>query len=294
MYRIDPLAWNTLKSVSVKYSLYDASDLHFQLNKSATVITNTVSNAICTVASDDEAYVDEWVDYHAAIGFSKLYVFDSTEEHWFQQWGKEKSISAPIEVTHLPGNKAEASYKAEVFTKCIELHHTDHHYMVFLEVNDFIVIPNSDGLEPLNELVKFSSDCAHPLQRTFFGNAGQAVYDPLPVTKRFMQRVEDDLLSPQSAIVIKTQGISAKSTLKSDMVKYFSTHKWGPSSACSGNSTSTPSEIVAHHYFRSTKECKKERGSTDLCSLKGTVEDQAAWKKLTKLLPGYSRYDGFL
>lgn len=292
--RIDPLAWNTLKSVSSKYSLYDSPDLHFI--ESAHAATNTASNAICTMVSDDEAYVDEWVDYHAAIGFSKIYLFDSTEEHWFQQWGEETSHSAPIEVIHLPGNKTDTSFKANAFAKCIELHQTKHNSMAFLEVNDFIVIPGSDGLDPLIKQLQSSPGCAQPIRRIVFGSAGQNVYDPLPVTKRFMFKVEENMLSPQSVLFVKTKNstgpIDSMDNIQSDLAQYFSAQRW-ESSVCPGNA-SPPSDVVVHHYLRSTKECKKERGNTDLCSLKGTVEDQSAWEKLQKLLPGYSHYNGFL
>jgi hypothetical protein len=285
------LAWSTLKSINTKYSLYDSPDLHF--NQNIHGVHNAPSNAICTIISDDEAYIDEFVDYHAAVGFD-IYLFDSTEEHWFKQWGDERSHSAPVKVIHFPGNKTDPSFQAAVFTKCLRVYQMKHDAMVFLEVNDFLIMPETGKLSLFNNEVQPASDCAIPIERVLFGNAGQIVYDPLPVTKRFTLQVENNFLPPQSVLVTKRRDASraTDSKLERDLEKYFSTQQW-ESIECT-DSLSTATNIVVHHYLRSAKECKKERGNTDLCSLKGTVENQRAWDKLQQLLPGYSQFNDFL
>ena len=291
--RNDPLAWNALKSMHAKYSTFDSPNLH--IKQSTKKPNDQTSHAICTVVFDDEAYIDEWVDYHLALGFSEIYMFDSTEEHWFQQWGDERSQLAPVKVIHFPGNKTDPSFIADAFLKCIEMHQMEHNSMAFLDVNDFIIIKESDGLKSFDHSLQSSANCAYPIRRTIFGNQGQAVYDPLPVTMRFVHQVENDIPS-QSVLVVKTQTdsdpIISRDSLQMDMSNFFASFQW-KSTVCPGSPDQPPNTFV-HHYLRSTKECIRQRGNATLCYLEGTVEDQSAWKLLQNLLPEYSNFNGFL
>eukprot|EP00804_Cyclotella_cryptica_P004994 CCRYP_021192-RA/>CCRYP_021192-RA protein AED:0.16 eAED:0.16 QI:360/1/1/1/0.66/0.5/4/207/888 len=290
--RIDSLAWEKLKSISPKYSLYDSPNLHS--GQSGSVASSAMSNAICTVVFDDEAYVDEWVDYHFAVGFSKIYVVDVSDDFWMRQWGEEKSQTVPVEVIHFPGSKRDPSSKAAAFSQCIKLHQSNHDAMAFLDVNDFVIMPDGAGMASWNHHVQTSSYCAFPIQRILFGNAGQEVYDPLPVTKRFMFRVEETI-SSQSITIVKTKDnvpTGALDQLQNDLSKYLRSFQW-KSKVCPGNPF-FPRNIVVYHYLRSLKECKRDKADTKLCVLSGSVEDQFAWATLQKLLPRYSNFNGFL
>lgn len=292
MDRIDSLAWDKLKSINSKYSLYDSPYLHF--GQSISVASNNASTAICTVVFDDEAYVDEWVDYHFAVGFSKIYLVDVSDDFWMRQWGEEKSQTAPVEVMHFPGSKRDPSSRAAAFLHCLKLHQMNHNAIAFLDVNDFIIMPAGAGLESLNRHLQSSSYCAFPIRRILFGNAGQDVYDPLPVTKRFMFRVEDTI-SSQSIPIINTKDnvpTDSMDQLQNDLSKYLRSFEW-KSKVCLGNQF-FPGNIVVYHYLRSKKECKKEKADIQLCMLSGSVEDQFAWTTLQKLLPDYSKFNGFL
>lgn len=41
--------------------------------------TSSASNvAICTIVKNETLYLDEWVDYHIALGFSPIYIYDNS------------------------------------------------------------------------------------------------------------------------------------------------------------------------------------------------------------------------
>ena len=53
----------------------------------------TPSTVLCAMAKDEEAYLDEWVNYHLAIGFETIYLYDNSETNELRQWGQAKSLS---------------------------------------------------------------------------------------------------------------------------------------------------------------------------------------------------------
>lgn len=319
---IDSSAWDTLKSIHAKYSFFESpNSLHFNTsnnagtrNNATTIMnTTTTSHALCTLVKGDEAYIDEWVDYHLASGFANIYIFDTTPEHWFRQWGTERGSSKLVTVVHLPGNRTDVMFKAEAYAQCMEMYGSRHDSLAFLDVNDFVVLKkerSSDDLsliDSLDNYLQSTSVCAYSIPRRFFGNGGQAVYDPLPVTKRFVYRIAEDdsytgLLPPPSVIVMKTNiSTSSMVSLQEDVLDYLTTHQW-KSSVCPNNNevtTTLPDDLYIHHYLRSTKECKKERQDGDsnvdeLCVMEGTVYDSFVWDELQRLLPGYVNYNDFL
>ena len=278
-------------------------------NNNATT-TQTTSHAICTLVKDDEAYIDEWIDYHLSLGYTKIYMLDTTSEYWFEQWGMERSSSssALVKVIYLPRNKTDVRFKANAYRECMEMHYGHHDSLTLLDMNDFMVLGKGSLIDSLDNYLQSSLNCAYSIPRRFFGNAGQAVYDPQPVSKRFMYRIAEDdnnrrLLPPQLVLVIKTNSSLSTMPTEEDIFDYLTTNQW-KSSPCPGNNinqgtTTHHPDIYTHHYLRSTKECKKEREDGDynveqLCNMEGTVYDSFVWDELQRLLPGYVNFNDLL
>ena len=54
------------------------------------------------VQMGDMRYVDEWVDYHLALGFDTIYMVDNTEDFELQPWHQGQRDEYRIRV---PGNR---------------------------------------------------------------------------------------------------------------------------------------------------------------------------------------------
>ena len=52
-------------------------------------------------------YVDEWVDYHLALGFDTVYMMDNTEDFQLEPWHQERRDERRIRVTHVPRNRIQ-------------------------------------------------------------------------------------------------------------------------------------------------------------------------------------------
>jgi hypothetical protein len=82
----DDSVWKTVKKYNPKYAIFD-DYVH------ATVMTKTEkseSAAISCLDDNDMAYIEKWVDYHRAIGFDHIYIYDPSEHSDLKQWGEEK------------------------------------------------------------------------------------------------------------------------------------------------------------------------------------------------------------
>eukprot|EP00581_Thalassiosira_minuscula_P009691 CAMPEP_0183709654 /NCGR_PEP_ID=MMETSP0737-20130205/5657_1 /TAXON_ID=385413 /ORGANISM="Thalassiosira miniscula, Strain CCMP1093" /LENGTH=640 /DNA_ID=CAMNT_0025937811 /DNA_START=1 /DNA_END=1923 /DNA_ORIENTATION=- len=307
---VDVRVWERLKRDHPKYAFFDQIPdvVHSLVDRAATRRqTNTVSIGICCYAKDQEAYIDEWVDYHLALGFTTLHIYDGSEEFWMRQWGERRGTQQGISIVHFPrGNHTDDdSIKVNANSHCAERHGKEHHGLVFMDVHDFFV-PKTDiimgtavdghvprALSNLGSRSGSVSTCAIPFERKLFGHNDKFVYEPLPVTKRFSLQVNQTVDTPAYVLLLKTdlKEVTANSlqTLKNDLIAATSTE----CIATSRNNTHVW-EVSIHHYLRSRKECNKERTNNDLCNAKGDVEDSTAWEQLQHMLTWYSNFNGMI
>ena len=45
---------------------------------------------VCSIQTKEDAYIDEWVDYHLAIGFEMIYIYDNTDNFDLRNWGRQR------------------------------------------------------------------------------------------------------------------------------------------------------------------------------------------------------------
>ena len=57
---------------------------------------------VCSIQKQEDAYIDEWVDYHLAIGFKMIYIYDNTDNYDLRNWGNQR-FSDNVRVKHFPG-----------------------------------------------------------------------------------------------------------------------------------------------------------------------------------------------
>lgn len=294
--RMDSSSWETLKSNSPKYSFFDS----FGDNTWSKIIKihNRRGPAICCVTSNEEAYIDEWIYYHLSQGFSALYVIDASEAFWMKQW-RDEHQSMSIFVDHYPGDIKDPVFKAKALANCLTAHQDDHNEIVLMDVNDFFILfPESGSIVNFVSSIKISEQgCVWNVERVIFGNGGQVVYEPLPVTKRFMFRVEPNEASLASVPMFHC-GSTRKNNAITDRLEeklqtYLESGVW-KSNACYHADSTVIDHALVYHYLHSEKECRRTRTNASLCDLKGTVEDQFGWVSLQSLLQEYSHYNGFL
>jgi Glycosyl transferase family 2 len=291
--------------------------------------------AICAVARNEEAYIDEWVDYYFAIGFDIAYIVDNADgrKAALRPWYDDKVAhngTQNKQLIHIPGAKRPRQREAyQMCAKELVKLPVPPKWVAFFDIDEYLVLKNKKHTCVTDMLQEHLKAGALSINWRFFGSSGHPVYQPLPVTKRFQYRFEDDFSNqeyPVSTVGLLRPNDLVKSIVHLpdlDLSKKMFRH---PHVAfLKGNHThrNTAGQVVKkytnhhrnvdvavlHHYaskslaeFRFRKENNKYFGKTqkeflhrtqaaDFEFPSGHVHDDSAWQTLKKYLPKYAVFD---
>jgi hypothetical protein len=194
--RYDDSLWLRMMKVCPRYRMFD-EDLSASADVSV-VGLNMVPVFICArLKRNDEYYIDEWVDYHLALGVVHIFLYDLSGERWMDQWGEEKQTQSGKRVSLIHfGNSSSTIYQECTQHIHARVQETTIATMMPLDIDEFLVL---NGKGTLYDMFKPSSmwtsnlvrlACAMMLPILQFGTSGRLTYEALPVTKRFSHRIE--------------------------------------------------------------------------------------------------------
>ena len=273
----------------------------------------TETAVICSVAKYEENYIDEWADYHLALGFAKLYIYDNSPDFDLQQWALlRKQRGHPIHIEHFPvKNTPHIKAVQKCHKRALKEKHT---WGAFIALDEFLVLKQHNHVVPfLQEYCAHGSVLVHWI---IMGKADREVYQPQPVTKRFRYREPQ---YPNRHI----KGISRLSDIKLINHAHFQRLKEGFARrttsgqiyAGADNKKIKPGEntdvaLLYHYGFKSHKEYlnKRLRGRAGEANEReqynklirhalrrggprGDVRDDTVWNALKRLVPAYQVYD---
>jgi Glycosyl transferase family 2 len=98
--------------------------------------------AICAMVKNEEAYLDEWVDYHVALGFSEIYVYDNSPDHDLQQWGLTKKN---LTLIHFPGKGKQGV----AYLNCAKNAQKKHTWATFFDADEYLVLKKHETVVEL-------------------------------------------------------------------------------------------------------------------------------------------------
>ena len=247
---------------------------------------------VCAVVKDDEAYIDEWVDYHHALGFAHFHVYDSSDKFEMKQWGEEKGDH--VTVVHFPGDEREDMAYADCARRYAS--GTNHSWAAFFNVADFLVLTEWNNV--IEFLFEFCNSGAIGIKLRLFGSAGRRVYSPQPVTKRFLYRSE--YTHERARFVVHLRDFERKNQATNSGVFLSDLNR------LAANQPSTDNAVF-HRYLRSIKEQNLKMGqvfrkSSNKEKIRNqhnhlgniSVFDDTAWKALQRLVPKYQKFERYL
>jgi hypothetical protein len=279
---LDDSVWKAVKKYNPKYAIFDDYIRDTEVIKTE----KNESAAICCLAENDEAYIDEWVDYHRAIGFDHIYIYDPSQPSDLKQWGEEKGDY--VTVHHHASNHSQDDADLDCARRFGLT--GNHMWMAFFNVDEFLVLRKHVTVTDM--LRHDQTSCALVVNSTQFGTSGQQIYHPTPVTKRFVYRVGGNErnwnYTLKTIVRLKDTNLSNATTSRITTICENATHL-------------DPNIAVHHHYIKSMKECRtrhssekmenKNKSVGDLCAIKGSVFDDSAWKTLKRNVPWYALLD---
>jgi len=140
---------------------------------------------IVCIAKLESDYIEEFVKYHLALGFKRIYLYDNEDQPTYENL--LQFYRNYVHVTHYPGNNFHkgVQYMAldhfiENFLKQPEITHVAH-----IDIDEFIVLKKHNNIcEFIDEYIV--GDCqAIGMNWRFFGSSGQSEKTKKPNTVRF-------------------------------------------------------------------------------------------------------------
>lgn len=272
---------------------------------------NSRTAAICCLARDEEAYIDEWVDYHLALGFSEIFIYDNSVrlDDELESWKKYRRLGdSRINIIPWPGSGQQYPSYLDCAKKAILYNHT---WAAFFDIDEFLVLRKHRNV--LSFLEEFCQSGAISVNWFFFGSNNFSTYWPEPVTKRFNMRLQQPDHFVKSIVKLSDMNFD----VPLDDPHYFHLIEGttqrdtnnNKSNFGSNNANGPVNIAVIHHYWtKSRKEfhwkaCR--RGDSTVvnasdpahalkCSREvfvGEVYDDTAWIHLKKLVPWYKSFD---
>jgi hypothetical protein len=283
-----------------------------------TVRKNKRKVMMCAIVFNEEAYIDEWIDYHYALGFDEFHVYDNSKGFEMRQWAEKKGDH--VRVTHFPG----AMKQVEAYQKCAKMALEEGYvWAAFFDLDEFLQLKKHENV--VEFLEEHASSGSIGINWVMFEPIKEdLLYRPFPVTKRFMYRYPDAVPNLHIKSIVKlsdmdmNHGLIHNAHLKNGTQHDTNNHSFsGPFN----KNGPTDVAVLYHYHKKSHKEyvAKRQRGGvstpqeevpeqikqaeewfdkaldpTDNSfnpATENMVYDDLAWKAMKKYVPHYAVYD---
>jgi Glycosyl transferase family 2 len=279
--------------------------------------------ALCAVMRDEDLYVNEWTNYHLALGFEHIFIYDShpnfTLSEWYSKRVEQEGNNLPhnmstanrVHLTHrvLPDTgKVQELVYGECLDKLRALDDPPKWVMV-LDGDEFLVFRDMDKYP---NVVTFLTDQLHSgslqINWVVMGSANETAYRDEPVTKRFQLALSGSQYPETKAVAILDHVTGWRVHYAYHKPGYGSIGMGGrrvglAGALCCIKNGDVSVAAIFHYKFKSFEEFNRkqcERGDiykaiTHSCPATvqpGDVFDDSAWRAMTRLLPKYASLHG--
>ena len=109
--------------------------------------SNSSSNvAMCVIIKNETLYIDEWVDFHIALGFSPIYIYDNSlafdlkymhlTNSIYSWYDTREDIHKHIKLIHYP----VAGVQIKAYDRCIKKDAANSTYVALTDIDEFLVL----------------------------------------------------------------------------------------------------------------------------------------------------------
>lgn len=286
--------------------------------------SNSTSNvALCAMVKNENLYLDEWVDFHIALGFSPIIIYDNSDDFdlkygvhsddGLRSWYDTRAdVQHHLRLIHFPTlhTYQDGPHKASQ-EQCIRKDAANSTFVSLFDADEFLVLKTFDNVIDFADH-HCPENCGQlSIGWRIMGISGEKEYAPVPLTKRNINwnphEAWEGYIKPilRPSYIAERTGHIHKFKLKKG--EWLDTTGQPPIFRCQRcyNNRRNPIDVALfyHYALRSEgefyyKTCLKKRYEKDSrCQLKGyytlyngTIFDDAAWEQLTRMVPKYRRY----
>ncbi|KAL7563837.1 hypothetical protein ACA910_019567 [Epithemia clementina (nom. ined.)] len=279
---------------------------------------------ICLFVKNELLYLNEFIDYHLAIGFDHIFVYDNSDDFNLQSWiqhVKGPETNHRLSVQHWAGTKQQVPAYQDCHAHLLK-QEQQHTWMALLDVDERLILQDPKYTHIVDLLEDHCTSGSVSLYWYYFGHANQTRYVPMPLMQRFQER------SPDAHSLYKSIGHVATINPERFHVHYMkaippATHHDLLNNVLNGKApvpddlvsveqrSQAASQIAAiYHYWSKSMEefvvkacwrgrpvpgkghqrnCDKSYAET--LAIGSGVHDSAAWKALQQFVPEYAVLD---
>jgi hypothetical protein len=99
------------------------------------------------IAKLEQNYIKEFVQYHLALGFQRIYLFDNEDVPTYGQILRK--FGDYVVVTHLPGKKYQTPPQYQAFSHFVTnyMYYTDLTHVCHIDIDEFIVLKKHNNIK---------------------------------------------------------------------------------------------------------------------------------------------------
>ena len=138
---------------------------------------------ICAIAKNEDLYLDEWIQYHLALGFKHIFLYDNHDEPTLDKILRSRGHSSSyITVIHWPGHAAQYPAYNHFIKQSFA---TKFKWVSFHDIDEFIVLLKHANINAFLE--EYCPSGSISLNWLMFGSSDIKQYTHFPVTQRFQR-----------------------------------------------------------------------------------------------------------
>ena len=143
---------------------------------------------IVCIAKYEHDYIEEFVKYHLALGFSHIYLYDNEDEPIYHIILKD--YLKYLTITHIKGNDFNLAIQFIILNHFTDnILHTSNKitHVIHIDIDEYIVLKKHKNIcEFIEEYIK--DDCQGiGINWRFFGSSGEEKQTNEPITQRFIR-----------------------------------------------------------------------------------------------------------
>jgi gamma-glutamyltranspeptidase/glutathione hydrolase len=162
---------------------------------------------LCAIAKHEDLYIEEWVHYHLLIGFHQVHIYDNNDyinetDPSLGNITRALPANYPGQVFVYPFPGRRPTPLQAAFNDFIEASREQHAYVVFADVDDFLVLRKHTCVSHYLREVAFAQRKSLALPWLTFGSSHALHYDDRPVLQRFQLRKDTPEPTPKHILYI--------------------------------------------------------------------------------------------
>ena len=135
--------------------------------------------AVCAIFKDEAKFLDEWIRFHAGIGVTQFYLYDTGSRDHFRDVLRPFIDRGLVTLRHWPRKPGQRS----AYRDCLARRWQAACWIAFIDIDEFLFSPRQVDIRPILE--SYSDVPAMFVHHVNFGSSGHQVPAPGPLVEAY-------------------------------------------------------------------------------------------------------------